>query len=200
MKTCSAARYVPLIALYLYQYLNAVILSAYMMNRMGLVWTSVWQIAYLSSLNLLVYRQKQANARAINAWLAIGSGFILLLLVSYLVSWLSPVSSSNQETLLSVFGKIPLQAIAIFLINASMVEELVYRGLLWEVLPGLMSKVLITSLGFALAHQPDHLIGMLLYAAMGVVLGVVRQLAGLKSAIVLHCLWNIVVLITQLYG
>lgn len=199
MKTFSVARYCLLLALFLYQYLNAAIVSAYVMGVIGLMGVTVFQLAYLGSLIILVYRKKQEGTSRSKSLIWLGTGFLVLLLVSYLVSLISSVSSSNQEALLQVFEQLPVLTIALFLINASMVEELVYRGLLWEVLPGLVSKVVVTSMGFALAHQPDSFTSFILYASMGVVLGTVRHQAGLTMAIGLHTLWNIFVLgLTQL--
>lgn len=199
MKTFSVARYCLLLALFLYQYLNAAIVSAYVMGVFGLMGVTVFQLAYLGSLIILVYRKKQEGKTRSKSLKWLGAGFLVLLLVSYLVSLISSVSSSNQEALLQVFEQLPVITIVLFLINASMVEELVYRGLLWEVLPGLVSKVVVTSMAFALAHQPDSFTGFILYASMGLVLGTVRHQAGLKMAIGLHTLWNIFVLgLTQL--
>lgn len=199
MKTFSVARYCLILALFLYQYLNAAIVSAYVMGLIGLVGVTVFQLAYLGSLIILVYRKKQEACTRSTSLIWFGTGFLVLLLVSYLVSLISSVSSSNQEALLQVFGELPVPTIVLFLINASIVEELVYRGLLWEVLPGLVSKVVVTSIGFALAHQPDSFTSFILYASMGLVLGTVRHQAGLKMAIDLHTLWNIFVLgLTQL--
>lgn len=199
MKTFSVARYCLLLALFLYQYLNAAIVSAYMIGVIGLMGVTVFQLAYLGSLIFLVYRKKQEGTTRSKSLKWLGAGFLVLVLVSYLVSSISAVSSSNQEALLQVFGQLPVPTIILFLINASMVEELVYRGLLWEVLPGRVSKVVLTSMGFALAHQPDSFTSFILYASMGLVLGTVRHQAGLKTAISLHTLWNIFVLgLTQL--
>lgn len=199
MKTFSVARYCLLLALFLYQYLNAAIVSAYVMGLIGLVGVTVFQLAYLGCLIILVHRKKLEGKTRSKSLIWLGAGFLVLLLVSYLVSLISAVSSSNQEALLQVFEQIPVPTIVLFLINASMVEELVYRGLLWEVLPGLVSKVVVTSMAFALAHQPDSFTSFILYASMGVVLGTVRHQACLKMAVGLHTLWNIFVLgLTQL--
>lgn len=199
MKTFSVARYCLLLALFLYQYLNATIVSAYVMGVIGLVGVTVFQLAYLGSLIILVYRKKQEGSARSKCLICLGTEFLVLLLVSYLVSLISSVSSSNQEALLQVFEQLPVPTIVLFLINASMVEELVYRGLLWEVLPGRVLKVVVTSIVFALAHQPDNFTSFILYASMGLVLGTVRHQAGLKPAIGLHMLWNIFVLdLTQL--
>lgn len=194
MKTFSVARYCLLLALFLYQYLNAAIVSAYVMGVIGSMGVTVFQLAYLGSLIILVYRKRQEVSARSKCLICLGTGFLVLLLVSYLVSLISSVSSSNQEALLQVFEQLPVPTIVLFLINASMVEELVYRGLLWEVLPGLVSKVVVTSMGFALAHQPDSFTSFILYSSMGLVLGTVRHQAGLKTAIGLHTLWNIFVL------
>lgn len=188
MKTFSVARYCLLLALFLYQYLNAAIVSAYVMGVIGLMGVTVFQLAYLGSLIILVYRKKQEGKTRSKSLKWLGAGFLVLLLVSYLVSLISVVSSRNQEALLQVFGQLPVLTIVLFLINASMVEELVYRGLLWEVLPGLVSKVVVISMAFTLAHQPDSFTSFILYASMGLVLGTVRHQAGLKMAIGLHTL------------
>ncbi len=154
MKIFSVARYCLLLALFLYQYLNAAIVSAYVMGLIGLLGVTVFQLAYLGSLIILVYRKKQDGKTKSKSLKWLGAGFLVLLLVSYLVSLISVVSSSNQEALLQVFGQLPVLTIVLFLLNASMVEELVYRGLLWEVLPGLVSKVVVTSMAFSWLINP----------------------------------------------
>ncbi|MEG3307364.1 CPBP family intramembrane metalloprotease [Streptococcus suis] len=197
MKTYLDARIWKFIALYLYQYVNTILVSLHLGDQLSLWEVLVCQLLYLASLIRLLKkcsRYKFGQSRLV--WLVTCLGSMLLL--SVLVGILWPVTSTNQTSLLSVQSQLPLMVFILFLINASLVEELVYRGYLWSLFPKPYQALLVTSLVFALAHQPDSLGSWLVYGCLGLGLGVMRQQTDLVGATMLHLVWNSLVLLTTL--
>ncbi|CGG41192.1 caax amino protease family [Streptococcus pneumoniae] len=81
----------------------------------------------------------------------------------------------------------------LFLINASMVEEFLYREILWNLVRKLDIRVALTSVLFALAHHPGTIIAWCLYVSLGMFLGLVRYKLDLWSSMGLHLVWNLLV-------
>lgn len=125
-------------------------------------------------------------------------GMILVsLLLGYLASLLG-IESSNQNVLLSVMYKCPLIVFLIYLLVASVLEEIVYRGVLFGLSGIPMLDIILTSLLFSLHHNPNHFIIFILYFTLGLLLGNIRYRRGLLASMVLHVLWNMTVLIWSL--
>lgn len=125
-------------------------------------------------------------------------GMILVsLLLGYLASLLG-IESSNQNVLLSVMYKSPLIVFLIYLLVASVLEEIVYRGVLFGLSGIPMLDIILTSLLFSLHHNPNHFIIFIIYFAFGLLLGNIRYRRGLLASMVLHVLWNITALIWSL--
>lgn len=195
MKTYLDARIWNIFGLYLYQYVNTILVSLYLGDQLSLWEILVCQLLYLASLIWLLKkcsRYKSGHSRLVWLVTCLGSMFLLSVLVGIL--W--PVTSTNQTSLISVQSQLPLMVFILFLTNASLVEELVYRGYLWSVLPKPYQSLLVTSLVFALAHQPDSLGSWLVYGCLGLGLGVMRQQTDLVGATMLHLVWNGLVLLT----
>ncbi|MGZ7204676.1 CPBP family intramembrane glutamic endopeptidase, partial [Streptococcus pyogenes] len=98
-------------------------------------------------------------------------------------------SEANQETLVTVQDQVPMSFI-LFLLNASVVEEVFYREVLWGVLSQPVVQVLLTSSLFALAHHPSSLFTWVLYGSLGLTLGVVRGQTDCLSSTLVHLSWN----------
>lgn len=125
-------------------------------------------------------------------------GMILVsLLLGYLASLLG-IESSNQNVLLSVMYKSPLIVFLIYLLVASVLEEIVYRGVLFGLSGIPMLDIILTSLLFSLHHNPNHFIIFIIYFTLGLLLGNIRYRRGLLASMVLHVLWNMTVLIWSL--
>ncbi len=107
-----------------------------------------------------------------------------------LISFLFPVQTRNQAVLVEVGKQVPHLIFLLFLVNASVLEEIVYRQLLWEKLVFPFVQIGVTSFLFALAHGLIQLGSWLIYSCLGVTLAVVRLKTDCMMAIVLHLLWN----------
>lgn len=198
MKTYLDARIWKIVGLYLYQYVNTILVSLYLGDQLFLWEVLVCQLLYLASLIWLLKkcsRYKSGQSRLVWLVTCLGSMFLMSVLVGIL--W--PVTSTNQTSLISVQNQLPLMVFILFLTNASLVEELVYRGYLWSLFPKPYQALLVTSLVFALAHQPDSLGSWVVYGSLGLGLGAMRQKTDLVGATGLHLMWNgLVLLITFL--
>ncbi|WP_373659991.1 lysostaphin resistance A-like protein [Streptococcus sp. E24BD] len=195
MKTYLDARIWKFIGLYLYQYVNTILVSLYLGDQLSLSEVLVCQLLYLASLIWLLKkcsRYKFGQSRLVWLVTCLGSMFLMSVLVGIL--W--PVTSTNQTSLISVQNQLPLMVFILFLTNASLVEELVYRGYLWSLFPKPYQALLVTSLVFAVAHQPDSLGSWVVYGSLGLGLGAMRQKTDLVGATGLHLVWNGLVLLT----
>ena len=99
-------------------------------------------------------------------------------------------SEANQETLVTVQDQIPVLSFIFFLLNASVVEEVFYREVLWGVLPQPVVQVLLTSFLFALAHHPSSLFTWVIYGSLGLILGIVRWQTDCLTSTLIHLSWN----------
>lgn len=194
MKTYLDARIWKIFGLYLYQYVNTILVSLYLGDQLSLSEVLVFQLLYLANLIWLLKkcsRYKFGQSRLV--WLVTCLGSMLL--ISVLVGILWPVTSTNQNSLVSVQSQLPLAVFILFLTNASLVEELVYRGYLWSVFPKPYHALLVTSIVFALAHQPNSLGSWVVYGSLGLCLGFMRLKTDLLGVTGLHLSWNGLVLL-----
>jgi membrane protease YdiL (CAAX protease family) len=121
-------------------------------------------------------------------WLLLG--FACMVAFAVLISFLFPVQTRNQSVLVEVGKQVPHVIFLLFLVNASVLEEVVYRQLLWEKLTYPFVQIGVTSFLFALAHGPIQLGSWLIYSCLGLTLAVVRLKTDCMTAITLHLLWN----------
>lgn len=197
MKTCLDARIWKIVVLYLYQYVNTILVSLYLGEQLYLWEVLVLQLLYLSSLVWLLNKSPRSiSVQSRLIWFVTCLGTMLLL--SVLVGILWPVTSTNQTSLISVQAQLPFSVFILFLTNASLVEELVYRGYLWSLFPKPYHALLVTSLVFALAHQPDSLGSWLVYGSLGLSIGIMRLKTDLLGVTGLHLAWNGLVFLTTL--
>ncbi|WP_438838699.1 lysostaphin resistance A-like protein [Streptococcus pluranimalium] len=197
MKTYLDARIWNIFGLYLYQYVNTILVSLYLGDQLSLWEILVLQLLYLASLIWLLKKfPRSISVQVRFVWLVtcLGSMFLMSVLVGILWS----VTYTNQTSLISVQSQLPLMVFILFLTNASLVEELVYRGYLWSLFPKPYQALLVTSLVFALAHQPDSLGSWVVYGSLGLGLGAMRQQTDLVGATMLHLVWNGLVLLMTL--
>lgn len=123
-----------------------------------------------------------------------------MLLVTVFIQWVSQELleyevMTNQANVLNLFNNLSPITFVCYLLTASILEEVVYRGFLFG-LSGLpWFDVLLTSAAFAVLHQPSSPILFLLYFSLGLFLGNARYRNGLAASIILHILWNMLVLI-----
>ncbi|HHA8622745.1 CPBP family intramembrane glutamic endopeptidase, partial [Streptococcus pneumoniae] len=89
--------------------------------------------------------------------------------------------------------QVPWFSFLLFLINASMVEEFLYREILWNLVRKLDIRVALTSVLFALAHHPGTIIAWCLYVSLGMFLGLVRYKLDLWGSMGLHLVWSLLV-------
>lgn len=121
-------------------------------------------------------------------WLLLG--FACMVAFAFYISFLFPVQTRNQAILIQVGKQVPHLIFLLFLVNASVFEEVFYRQLLWEKLTFPFVQIGVTSFLFALAHGPIQLGSWLIYSCLGVTLAVVRLKTDCMTAITLHLLWN----------
>ncbi|VKR04635.1 caax amino protease family [Streptococcus pneumoniae] len=120
-------------------------------------------------------------------------GFVSLLIISLCFSLIHAQESTNQANLIGLQHQVPWFSFLLFLINASMVEEFLYREILWNLVRKLDIRVALTSVLFALAHHPGTIIAWCLYVSLGMFLGLVRYKLDLWGSMGLHLVWNLLV-------
>uniref|UniRef100_UPI0038CDA5CF CPBP family glutamic-type intramembrane protease n=1 Tax=Streptococcus pneumoniae TaxID=1313 RepID=UPI0038CDA5CF len=84
----------------------------------------------------------------------LGIGLASLLIISLCFSLIHAQGSTNQTNLIGLQHQVPWFSFLLFLINASMVEEFLYREILWNLVRKLDIRVALTSVLFALVHHP----------------------------------------------
>ena len=102
-------------------------------------------------------------------WL--GIGLASLLIISLCFSLIHAQGNTNQANLISLQHQVPWFSFLLFLINASMVEEFLYREILWNLVRKLDIRVALTSVLFALVHHPGTILAWCLYVSLGMFLG-----------------------------
>ncbi|HGY9772493.1 TPA: CPBP family intramembrane glutamic endopeptidase, partial [Streptococcus pneumoniae] len=158
---------------------------------------TILQILYGSSLISFLWmygQRKQAhkvNMKSRMKWL--GIGFVSLLIISLCFSLIHAQESTNQANLIGLQHQVPWFSFLLFLINASMVEEFLYREILWNLVRKLDIRVALTSVLFALVHHPGTIIAWCLYVSLGMFLGMVRYKSDLWGSMGLHLVWNFLV-------
>ncbi len=110
--------------------------------------------------------------------------------IAVLVSLLFSESNMNQQTVMAVQNQVPTLNFVLFLINASVMEELFYREVLWERLSFPVVQLVLTSFLFVLAHHPSSPITWGIYGSLGLVLGTVRLKTDCLTSTLVHLSWN----------
>lgn len=169
-----------LVRLYLEGYMTIEVLILLQLFLLG--------VACLEMTHHKTVQVKNMTLRNRLTWLLLG--FVAMVTFAVFISFLFPVQTRNQAVLVQVGKQVPNFIFLLFLVNASVLEEIVYRQLLWEKLTFPFLQIVLTSFLFALAHGPNQLGSWLMYSCLGLTLAVVRLKTDCKSAIILHLLWN----------
>ncbi|HEL1716889.1 TPA: CPBP family intramembrane metalloprotease [Streptococcus suis] len=182
-----------IVVFYLAILLNGLLVSLCLQDYMSIKVLVLLQLVLLSVTCLEIARHKTLQAKKITLsnrlrWLLLG--FVCMVAFAVFISFLFPVQSRNQVVLLQVGKQVPPIIFLLFLVNASILEEIVYRQLLWEKLTFPFEQIGVTSFLFVLSHGPNQLGSWLMYSCLGLTLAVVRLKTDCMTAIALHLLWN----------
>ena len=173
--------------------LNSLLVSLYLKEYLTIEGVVLLQLVLLSVTCLKIARHKTGQLKIVGvqnrlSWLLLG--FVCMVAFAFFISFLFPVHTRNQAVLLQVGKQVPYVIFLLFLANASILEEIVYRQLLWEKLTFPFVQIGVTSFLFVLAHGPNQLGSWLMYSCLGLTLAVVRLKTDCMTAIALHLLWN----------
>ncbi|HHT7638443.1 TPA: CPBP family intramembrane glutamic endopeptidase [Streptococcus suis] len=182
-----------IVVFYLAILLNGLLVSLCLQDYMSIKVLVLLQLVLLSVTCLEIARHKTLQAKKITLsnrlrWLLLG--FVCMVAFAVFISFLFPVQSRNQVVLLQVGKQVPPIIFLLFLVNASILEEIVYRQLLWEKLTFPFEQIGVTSFLFVLSHGSNQLGSWLMYSCLGLTLAVVRLKTDCMTAIALHLLWN----------
>ncbi|MDQ8758864.1 CPBP family intramembrane glutamic endopeptidase [Streptococcus ruminantium] len=182
-----------IVLFYLAIQFNGFLLSIYMEEYMTIEVLVLLQMLLLGVVCLEISHHKTVQAKNMTLknrlrWLLLG--FACMVAVAVFISFLFPVHTRNQAVLLQVGEQVPHFIFLLFLVNASVLEEIVYRQLLWEKLTFPFVQIGVTSFLFVLSHGPNQLGSWLMYSCLGLTLAAVRLKTDCMMAIALHLLWN----------
>ncbi|HEL1934024.1 TPA: CPBP family intramembrane metalloprotease [Streptococcus suis] len=182
-----------IVLFYLAIQLNGLLVSLFLKEYLTIEGIVLLQLVLLSVTCLEIARHKTVQAKKITLsnrlrWLLLG--FVSMVAFAVFISFLFPVQTKNQAVLVQVGKQVLPIIFLLFLVNASVLEEVVYRQLLWEKLTFPFVQVVVTSFLFVLSHGPNQLGSWLMYSCLGLTLAVVRLKTDCMTAIALHLLWN----------
>ncbi|MBO3757049.1 CPBP family intramembrane metalloprotease [Streptococcus suis] len=182
-----------IVLFYLAIQLNGLLVSLYLQDYVTIKVLVLLQLVLLSVTCLEIARHKTVQAKNITLrnrlrWLLLG--FVSMVAFAVFISFLFSVQTRNQAVLLQVGKQVPYVIFLLFLVNASLLEEIVYRQLLWEKLTFPFVQIGVTSFLFVLSHGPNQLGSWLMYSCLGLTLAAVRLKTDCMTAIILHLLWN----------
>ena len=173
--------------------LNSLLVSLYLKEYLTIESVVLLQLVLLSVTCLEIARHKTVQLKIVVvqnrlSWLLLG--FVSMVAFAVFISFLFPVHTRNQAVLLQVGKQVPHVIFLLFLVNASILEEIVYRQLLWEKLTFPFVQIGVTSFFFVLSHGPNQIGSWLMYSCLGLTLAAVRLKTDCLTAIALHLLWN----------
>ena len=182
-----------IVLFYLAIQLNGLLVSLFLKEYLTIEGIVLLQLVLLSVTCLEIARHKTVQAKNFTLrnrlrWLLLG--FVCMVAFAFFISFLFPVHTRNQAVLVQVGKQVPPIIFLLFLVNASILEEIVYRQLLWEKLTFPFVQIGVTSFLFVLSHGPNQLGSWLMYSCLGLTLAVVRLKTDCMTAIALHLLWN----------
>ncbi len=182
-----------IVVFYLAIQLNGLLVSLYLKEYLTIEGIVLLQLVLLSVTCLEIARHKTVQLKIVGvqnrlSWLLLG--FVSMVAFAVFISFLFPVHTRNQAVLLQVGKQVPPIIFLLFLVNASILEEIVYRQLLWEKLIFPFVQIGVTSFLFVLSHGPNQLGSWLMYSCLGLTLAAVRLKTDCMTAIALHLLWN----------
>ncbi|HEL2401314.1 TPA: CPBP family intramembrane metalloprotease [Streptococcus suis] len=182
-----------IVLFYLAIQLNGLLVSLYLKEYLTIEGIVLLQLVLLSVTCLEIARHKTVQLKIVGVqnrlrWLLLS--FVCMVAFAVFISFLFPVQTRNQAVLVEVGKEVPNITFLLFLINASILEEIVYRQLLWEKLTFPFVQIGVTSFLFVLSHGPNQLGSWLMYSCLGLTLAAVRLKTDCMTAIALHLLWN----------
>ncbi|NQK44342.1 CPBP family intramembrane metalloprotease [Streptococcus suis] len=182
-----------IVVFYLAIQLNGLLVSLYLKEYLTIEGIVLLQLVLLSVTCLEIARHKTVQLKFVGvqnrlSWLLLG--FVAMVAFAVFISFLFPVQTKNQAVLVQVGKQVLPIIFLLFLVNASLLEEIVYRQLLWEKLTFPFVQIGVTSFLFVLSHGPNQLGSWLMYSCLGLTLAVVRLKTDCMTAIALHLLWN----------
>lgn len=192
-----------IIPVYIFQQVNVLLVSLYLLKFLCIGELTILQILYGVSLISFLWmygQRKQANKIDMKSrmkWL--GIGLASLMIISLCFSLIHAQGTTNQANLIGLQYQVPWLSFLLFLINASMVEEFLYREILWNMVRKLDIRIALTSVLFALAHHPETILAWCLYVSLGMFLGMVRYKTDLWGSMGLHLVWNLLVYSLMLF-
>ncbi|EPU26356.1 CPBP family glutamic-type intramembrane protease, partial [Streptococcus agalactiae] len=156
-----------IVVFYLAIQLNGFLLSLYLQEYMTIEGIVLLQLVLLSVTCLEIARHKTVQAKKITLsnrlrWLLLG--FVCMVAFAVFISFLFSVQTRNQAVLVEVGKEVPNITFLLFLVNASILEEIVYRQFLWEKLIFPFVQIGVTSFLFVLSHGPNQLGSWLMYS------------------------------------
>ncbi|MDG3276384.1 CPBP family intramembrane metalloprotease, partial [Streptococcus suis] len=124
-----------IVLFYLAIQLNGLLVSLYLKEYLTIEGIVLLQLVLLSVTCLEIARHKTLQAKKITLrnrlrWFLLG--FVAMVAFAVFISFLFPVQTRNQAVLVQVGIQVPHVIFLLFLVNASVLEEIVYRQLLWE--------------------------------------------------------------------
>ena len=182
-----------IVVFYLAIQLNGLLVSLYLKEYLTIEGIVLLQLILLSVTCLEIARHKTVQGKNMTlqkrlSWLLLG--FVAMVAFAVFISFLLSVQTRNQAVLVQVGKQVPPIIFLLFLVNASVLEEIVYRQLLWEKLTFPFVQIGVTSFLFVLSHGPNQLGNWLMYSCLGLTLAAVRLKTDCMTAIALHLLWN----------
>ncbi|HFI0173207.1 TPA: CPBP family intramembrane glutamic endopeptidase [Streptococcus suis] len=182
-----------IVLFYLAIQLNGLLVSLYLKGYITIEVSILLQMLLLGGACLEITHHQTVQSKNITLqnrlrWLLLG--FVCMVAYAVFISFLFSVQTRNQEVLAQVEKQVPHLIFLLFLVNASVLEEIVYRQLLWEKLTFPFVQIGVTSFLFVLSHGPNQLGSWLMYSCLGLTLAVVRLKTDCMTAIALHLLWN----------
>lgn len=120
-------------------------------------------------------------------------GFLGLLISNTLLSHFTG-NNENQNTLVSYITNESILPLTLFIAQASIIEEMIYRVAWFGIFENKYLAVSFSSILFSLAHSPADSGNFILYFSMGIILAIVR-LTSVKTSMALHLIWNLFVLL-----
>lgn len=182
-----------IVLFYLAIQLNGLLVSLYVKEYLTIEGMVLLQLVLLCVTCLEIARHKTVQAKNITLsnrlrWLLLG--FACMVAFAVFISFLFPVHSRNQAVLVEVGKQVLPIIFLLFLVNASLLEEIVYRQLLWKKLTFPFVQIGVTSFFFVLSHGPNQIGSWFMYSCLGLTLAAVRLKTDCMMAIALHLLWN----------
>lgn len=182
-----------IVLFYLAIQLNGLLVSLYLKEYLTIEGIVLLQLVLLSVTCLEIAGHKTVQLKIVGvqnrlSWLLLS--FVAMVAFAVCISFLFPVQTRNQAVLVQVGKQVPPIIFLLVLAIASILEEIVYRQLLWEKLTFPFVQVVVTSFLFVLSHGPNQLGSWLIYSCLGLTLAAVRLKTDCMTAIALHLLWN----------